>query len=276
MPELTYRRLRDPFGTPAGRLGGNFFGRGVGGGFGARRSVVMSADAAPAEGEALALGAAPAAAMPARLAKADAAERQQSGQDGGSGAGKGSSAAVPPPPRKNLVETAFFLPVLSSNADGVVTIEFTLPDTLTTWQFKGLAHDAALRSGTLEDTCVSTKDLMVEPLVPRFLLVGDVVKIPVKVSNASTVRLTGSLRFALADARTDEDRSRLIEGPAEQSFDIPAGASQPVVFTVRVADGTDVLRYLATGTAGKAADGEAWDGVRNHQANNNMKAMRRG
>ena len=154
VPELTYRRLRDPFGTPAGRWGGNFFGRGVGGGFGARRSVVMSADAAPAEGEALALGAAPAAAMPARLAKADAAERQQSGQDGGSGAGKGSSAAVPPPPRKNLVETAFFLPVLSSGADGVVTIEFTLPDTLTTWQFKGLAHDAALRSGTLEDTCV--------------------------------------------------------------------------------------------------------------------------
>ena len=27
---------------------------------------------------------------------------------------------------------------------------------------------------------------------------------------------------------------------------------------------------------GKAAEGEAWDGVRNHQANNNMKAMRRG
>ena len=48
----------------------------------------------------------------------------------------------------------------------------------------------------------------------------------------------------------------MIEGPAEQSFDIPAGTSQPVVFTIRVADGTDVLKYLATGTAGKAADGE--------------------
>ena len=256
VPELTYRRLRDPFGTPAGRWGGNFFGRGVGGGFGARRSVVMSADAAPAEGEALALGAAPAAAMPARLAKADAAERQQSGQDGGSGAGKGSSAAVPPPPRKNLVETAFFLPVLSSNADGVVTIEFTLPDTLTTWQFKGLAHDAALRSGTLEDTCVSTKDLMVEPLVPRFLREGDRVTIPVKVSNTSTGRLTGSVRLELADARTDASRDSLIQGPQEQPFDVPAGETRVVAFPIQVADGTDVLRYLATGTAGKAADGE--------------------
>ena len=154
------------------------------------------------------------------------------------------------------METAFFLPTLTSGAEGVVAIEFTLPDTLTTWQFRALAHDATLRSGTLVDTCISAKDLMVEPLVPRFLRVGDVVKIPVKVSNASTGRLTGSLRFALADARTDEDRSRLIEGPAEQSFDIPAGTSQPVVFTIRVADGTDVLKYLATGTAGKAADGE--------------------
>ncbi|MFM7136551.1 MAG: alpha-2-macroglobulin family protein, partial [Planctomycetota bacterium] len=141
-----------------------------------------------------------------------------------------------------------------------MTIEFTLPDTLTTWQFKGLAHDAALRSGALVDTCVSAKSLMVEPLVPRFLREGDLVKIPVKVSNTSTGRLAGTVKFALADARTDADRSGLIEGPQEQPFDLASGESKPVVFTVKVADGTDVLKYLATGSAdasGKqAADGE--------------------
>ncbi|HBB75440.1 MAG TPA: alpha-2-macroglobulin family protein, partial [Planctomycetaceae bacterium] len=113
-----------------------------------------------------------------------------------------------------------------------------------------------LRSGTLEDTCIAAKDLMVEPLVPRFVREGDLVQVPVKVSNASTGRLSGSVRFALSDARTDDDRGGLIEGERVQPFDLAAGESRAVVFTVRVADGTDVLRYLATGSAGKAADGE--------------------
>ena len=141
-----------------------------------------------------------------------------------------------------------------------MTIEFTLPDTLTTWQFKGLAHDAALRSGTLVDTAVAAKDLMVEPLVPRFLREGDVVQIPVKVSNKSDGRLAGKVTFALNDARTNDSRNGLIDGPKEQPFDLAAGESKPVVFTVKVADGTDVLRYLAVGTATDSAkpasDGE--------------------
>jgi hypothetical protein len=78
----------------------------------------------------------------------------------------------------------------------------------------------------------------------------------VKVSNKSTGRLAGTVKFALADARTDEDRGGLIDGPRELPFDLAAGESKPVVFTVKVADGTETLRYLATGSAGKAADGE--------------------
>jgi hypothetical protein len=106
------------------------------------------------------------------------------------------------------------------------------------------------------DTCVSAKDLMVEPIMPRFLREGDVVEIPVKVSNTSTGRLSGTVTFALFDARTDADRSGLVVGDTRRPFDLAAGESQPVVFTVKVADGTDALRYLATGSAGKAADGE--------------------
>jgi hypothetical protein len=261
VPAMTFRVLRDPFGTPRG-----------GWGLEVRRGMVFAAGAGmPMEAEALATAdAAPMAmaqqAAGGRMEMQKAANRGRArdpsgqGEGGDAGAPPAVQAAAPPPPRKNLVETAFFLPTLSSGKDGIVTIEFTLPDTLTTWQFKGLAHDALLRSGTLEDTCISAKDLMVEPLVPRFLREGDLVKIPVKVSNTSTGRLAGTVRFALADARTDADRSGLIDGPKEQSFDLASGESKPVVFTVKVADGTDVLRYLATGSADasgkKAADGE--------------------
>jgi uncharacterized protein YfaS (alpha-2-macroglobulin family) len=223
--------------------------------------AMMMADAMPA---------APAGAMPMEMqtralrknANADFETADRRGVEGRPPGDSGSAPGrdAPPPPRTNLAETAFFLPTLVSGSDGIVTIEFTLPDTLTTWQFKGLAHDAALRSGTLVDTCVATKDLMVEPLMPRFLREGDVVQIPVKVSNTSTGRFTGDVSFALADARTGDSRDVLIEGQRQQAFDLAAGESKPVVFTVKVADGTDVLRYTATGattsSAKRAADGE--------------------
>ncbi|MFM7107535.1 MAG: alpha-2-macroglobulin family protein [Planctomycetaceae bacterium] len=256
VPAKTFRRLRDPFGSPAG------------GGWGFARGGMVAMDAAPLAMEMTEFSAAPMAAagraMPKRAANAMRAtgdDRQAAqGAEPPPAAPAAAAAAPPPPPRKNLVETAFFLPVLASGSDGIVTIEFTLPDTLTTWQFKGLAHDAALRSGVLLDTAVAAKDLMVEPLVPRFLREGDVVRIPVKVSNKSDGRLAGKVTFTLADARTNDSRDGLIDGPKELPFDLAAGESKPVVFTVKVADGTDALRYLAvgtaTGSAKPASDGE--------------------
>ena len=97
---------------------------------------------------------------------------------------------------------------------------------------------------------------MVEPVVPRFLREGDRVRIPVKLSNRSSGRLTGTVRLALFDTRTGEDRSGLVVDGLERSFDLAAGGSQPVMFTVEVADGAGPLTYLATGTAGRAGDGE--------------------
>jgi hypothetical protein len=260
VPEMTFHELVDPFGSPTGS---RFRGWGIGGGGGGIHPMMSMAESAAMPHQKY--GIADAGRMLQK--RAAAAEcRPAPAEENGLDKSEGDQIPEPapsqtaPPPRKNLVETAFFLPTLSSGTDGIVTIELTLPDTLTTWQVKGLAHDAQLRSGVILDACVSAKDLMVEPMVPRFLREGDVVHIPVKVSNTSTGRLAGTVRFSLADARTDASRDGLIEGPKEQPFDVAAGESKPVVFTVKVADGTDVLKYLATGTAtlsGKqTADGE--------------------
>lgn len=254
---ISYHRLREPFGSPlhggfGGMLGSRMMRRG--------EMMPMAAMAAPAA-EMIADFAdegMPANAIKFKGAGAELEERQDSGSaEPGSGT---TDTAAAPPPRRNMAETAFFLPSLVADDSGTVTLEFTLPDTLTTWQFKALAHDEQLRSGTLMDTCVTAKDLMVEPLPPRFLREGDVIQFPVKVSNRSTGRLTGQVRLALFDARTNDSRDTLIDGPAEQDFDLAAGASASVFFPVTVADGTDVLRYLATGAATGSArplsDGE--------------------
>jgi uncharacterized protein YfaS (alpha-2-macroglobulin family) len=87
--------------------------------------------------------------------------------------------------RKNLNETAFFFPKLISDKDGIVRMEFTMPEALTKWKFLGFAHDKEMRSGFLSDSMVTAKDIMVQPNPPRFLREGDKIEITVKVSNQS-------------------------------------------------------------------------------------------
>ncbi|MGV2541683.1 hypothetical protein FO502_20190, partial [Bacillus pumilus] len=41
--------------------------------------------------------------------------------------------------RENLNETAFFYPALTTDGQGQVAIRFTLPESVTTWRFMGLA-----------------------------------------------------------------------------------------------------------------------------------------
>src|SRR5882757_8529391 len=65
--------------------------------------------------------------------------------------------------RKNLSETAFFFPQLTSDSNGVVRMTFAMPEALTKWRFMGFAHDTALRGGYLEGHAVTAKDLMVQP-----------------------------------------------------------------------------------------------------------------
>jgi hypothetical protein len=260
VPPLSYREIMPPFGSP--QRGGFFGGAMVTRMRGLRMEKLQAMDAAMPASAPVALGAAmPPAGMAKNAAdkQADRGSNRAEGQIGDGkpgGPGGPGAAAAAPAPRRNLVETAFFLPAIVADAEGAVTIEFTVPDTLTTWQFKGLAHDKSLASGTLADECVSAKDLMVEPVLPRFLREGDVVRIPVKVTNTSTGRLSGTVRFELTDARTGDRRDALVEGPREQAFDLAAGESRPVEFTVTVADGTEPLRILATGAAGRTGDGE--------------------
>src|SRR6516162_9222466 len=118
----------------------------------------------------------------------------------------GHAAAGPKPDlsgvtaRKNLNETAFFFPQLTSDSNGVVRMTFTMPEALTRWRFMGFAHDRSVRSGYLEAHAVTSKDLMVQPNPPRFLREGDTIEFTVKVSNRSEQTQGGSVRLTFDDA----------------------------------------------------------------------------
>ncbi|KPL22091.1 MAG: hypothetical protein AMJ75_08740 [Phycisphaerae bacterium SM1_79] len=161
------------------------------------------------------------------------------------------------PTRENLNETAFFFPHLISDSEGMVRIEFTMPEALTEWRFLGFAHDNQLRSGFLTGTTVTAKELMVEPNPPRFVREGDVIEFTVKVTNQSAARQMGMVSLTLADVRTLESRDEALGNHSpEQAFDVPSKESRTYSWRLTIPDGCDFLTYRAVGASSRLSDGE--------------------
>jgi len=159
--------------------------------------------------------------------------------------------------RKNLNETAFFFPQLISDGNGIVKLEFTMPEALTQWRFMGFAHDRNLRSGFLEGETVTSKDLMVQPNPPRFVREGDVIEFTVKISNQSAAEQTGKIRLTFNLAQTDAPADKqLANGSPELSCDVPSKESRSYSWRIKVPDGLGFLTYKAVAATGKISDGE--------------------
>ncbi len=180
------------------------------------------------------------------------------------GAGGGTATDRPPAPapaavapRRNLSETAFFLPHVLSDSNGVVRLSFTLPEALTEWRFLGFAHDRELRSGSLGGSTVTARDLMVQPNPPRFLREADQLEFTVKVSNQSDARQSGRARlsFQFAQDGTPADAA-LGNAEPERPFEIPARESRTLAWRISVPDGCGFLAFKATAATDRLADGE--------------------
>jgi hypothetical protein len=161
-------------------------------------------------------------------------------------------------PRRNLNETAFFFPQLTTDANGVVRLSFTMPEALTEWRFLGFAHDRTLAAGALTDKAVTAKDLMVQPNPPRFLREGDTLEFTVKVSNQSDRPQRGRVHLNFNDALTDKTADALLRNRSpELGFDIPARQSRSFSWRLTVPDGLAVLSYKAVAATDSLSDGEA-------------------
>jgi uncharacterized protein YfaS (alpha-2-macroglobulin family) len=163
-------------------------------------------------------------------------------------AGAGASAAEAPMVRKNLNETAFFLPMLRTETNGTATVSFSAPEALTGWRVMVFAHDQKLNSGYLEAKVVTQKKLMVEPSMPRFLREGDEIELAVKVTNTSDVRQKGkvSLKF-----------SEKLKNPGEEKFSLEPGKSVSVKWWIKVPESAaGITTYTALAKTEEYGDGE--------------------
>ena len=152
--------------------------------------------------------------------------------------------------RENLNETAFFYPALESDNNGNVAIRFTLPESVTTWKFMGLAHDKEMRNSLLVDEAVAQKTVMVQPNMPRFLREGDKSSIVVKLLNTSDKKVSGNARMQILDAETQK-----VVWQKTQNYSINAEGSATVSFDVQgLKEGVYINKVVAAGNG--YSDGE--------------------
>ncbi len=152
--------------------------------------------------------------------------------------------------RENLNETAFFYPALESDNQGNVAINFTLPESVTTWKFMGLAHDKEMRNGLLVDEAVAQKTVMVQPNMPRFLREGDKAIIVVKLFNTSNKKVSGNTRMQILDPETNK-----VVWQKTQNYSIDAEGSATISFDVQgLKEGVYINKVVAAGNG--YSDGE--------------------
>lgn len=152
--------------------------------------------------------------------------------------------------RENMNETTFFYPALESDNNGNVAIRFTLPESVTTWKFMGLAHDKEMRNGLLVDEAVAQKTVMVQPNMPRFLREGDKSTIVVKLFNTSDKKVSGNTRMQILDPETNK-----VVWQKTQNYSIDAEGSATISFDVQgLKEGVYINKVVAAGNG--YSDGE--------------------
>ncbi|MFD0993154.1 alpha-2-macroglobulin family protein [Tenacibaculum geojense] len=159
--------------------------------------------------------------------------------------------------RKNLQETAFFYPHLTTDKEGNVSFSFTTPEALTTWKLQLLSHTKNLEYATKTLEAVSQKELMVTPNAPRFLREGDTITLSSKISNLTKSKLSGNAQLFLTDAITGKNIDVALKNTdKQQSFSVDSKGNTQVSWQLIIPPTVSSVKYKIVAQAGNFSDGE--------------------
>ncbi|MEX2245412.1 MAG: alpha-2-macroglobulin family protein [Dehalococcoidia bacterium] len=164
------------------------------------------------------------------------------------GGGKGGGGGPGDQSRTFFPNTAYWDPDLRTDGDGEATVEVDLPDTLTTWRLtaRGITRDTV--TGEARDEIVTSKDVIVRPAVPRFLVADDRASLGAIVHNFTDAAHEFEVTISTEGVE--------VEGDTTQQVSIEAGADAIVRWETHVPPGRESvsLRF-------EAKDGDESDAV---------------
>lgn len=159
--------------------------------------------------------------------------------------------------RKNFNETAFFYPELRTNEKGEILIQFTIPETLTRWHFKGFAHTKDLKTGYIESEVVTQKQVMITANMPRFFREGDTLTVGARLANLTGKTVKGKAEITFFNAITMQPVGLLVNSrESSQAFKLEASSTGSVTYRMVIPPGLDAITYRLSADGGKFSDGE--------------------
>lgn len=164
---------------------------------------------------------------------------------GGGGAGEGlaGNAVL----RENFEDTAFWKGIIETDGTGTAQVSIKLPDNLTTWRadVRGLTTDTLVGSAAVD--LVTSKPLLVRPVVPSFAVLGDHIEMAAVVQNNTPDPLQASVRLEGAGFILDDLNA------AVQPVELQAGERRRVSWWGTV-QGVEALNLVFSAEAGTMSD----------------------
>jgi len=119
--------------------------------------------------------------------------------------------------RRRFPDTAYWNPALRTDEGGQATVSVELPDNLTTWRLGARGVTADTLVGQADVDIVSTKDLLIRPVAPRFFVVGDEAELAAVVHNNTDGPVDVEVVFEADGLQIGEPASRQISVSARDN-----------------------------------------------------------
>ena len=156
--------------------------------------------------------------------------------------------------RSNFNETAFFYPQLKTDKDGNVKFGFTVPESLTRWNVKMLAHTPDLYFGQKETQVVTQKELMVQLNMPRFVRRSDQLKLAANVINLTENTLTAHVQLELINPETEKPVA--LKDNKAKTITLNANETKAVEWSITEFSDYELVIAKVVAQAGTFSDGE--------------------
>jgi len=147
-------------------------------------------------------------------------------------------------PRRDFQDTAYWAPAVITDERGEASVTVQLPDNLTEWRVLARAITTGTLVGQATTRIVVNQDIVVRPVVPRFLLQGDSLSLAAVVHNFTSQPVSATVELALEGLVLEEEASQIIH--------VPGGGAALASWPVRAEEPGDA-RLLIGATASRGA-----------------------
>ncbi len=152
--------------------------------------------------------------------------------------------------RSNFDPLATFATAEATNANGVATVSYSMPDNLTRYRVMAVAVKDGTHYGTGESNVTARLPLMVRPSPPRFLNFGDKFELPVVLQNQTDQPMQVEVATRATNVEFAKTRGWALTVPANDRVEVRFPAQTEMAGTAR---------FQVGASAGSFADANEFD-----------------